>query len=247
MRERLHRGAEMARLRARKAARIGRRRAYWPALAAGVAAAVEHEDVAFARVVRTVLDVGASRGQFATFAAERFPQARLVCFEPLAEPRALLERVVPAARATVHPVALGRAPGEVDMNVSARDDSSSLLPIGEGQTATFPGTERAGAERVRVDVLERYLPPDLERPSLLKIDVQGFELGVLQGAGDALDRIDEVYVECSFVELYTGQALADEIVAFLLERDFRLAGVYGVVRTADGSCVQADFLFRRRA
>ena len=245
MRERVHRGVQMARMRGRKLARIARRRAYWPALRAGVAASVEHADVDFRSGVRTVLDVGASRGQFAVFASARFPAARIVCFEPLAESRALLERVVPPGRAEIHGVALGAEPGEVEMHVSDRDDSSSLLPIGEGQISVFPGTEQVRTERVPVDVLANHLTPELERPVLLKIDVQGFELGVLQGAGDALGRADEIYVECSFIELYTGQALAGEIASFLDERDFRLAGVYGVVRKADGTCVQADFLFRR--
>jgi FkbM family methyltransferase len=245
MKERLHRTAQMTGLRARKLARLGRRPAYWPALRAGVAASVEHGDVDFRDDVRTVLDVGASRGQFAVFAANRWPEARLICFEPLPDARSRLERVVPAGRADVHPVALGTEPGEVEMHVSARDDSSSLLPIGPGQTTAFPGTEEAGTQRVRVDVLENHVSADLARPVLLKIDVQGFELDVLEGAGGALAHIDELYVECSFLELYTGQALADEVVAFLRGRGFRLAGVYGVVRRADGTSVQADFLFRR--
>jgi hypothetical protein len=55
---------------------------------------------------------------------------------------------------------------------------------------------------------------------LLKIDVQGSELQVLQGRRPALDLIDEVYCECSFVELYEGQALADEVICHLRDRGF---------------------------
>ena len=41
-----------------------------------------------------------------------------------------------------------------------------------------------------------------------------------------LDRFAWVTVECSFVELYAGQAFADAVIAWLRERGFRLSGVY---------------------
>ncbi len=49
--------------------------------------------------------------------------------------------------------------------------------------------------------------------ALLKLDVQGFELSALQGCEDLLQHFAWVYVECSFIELYEGQALADEVIA----------------------------------
>ena len=245
MREQTYRAIDLGRIRAAKAARLVTRPALWPALRHGVAASVEHSTVDFRPDVATVLDVGSSRGQFALFAADRWPDASIVCFEPLPESRALLERVLPPGRAEIRPMALGSERGELELHVSARDDSSSLLPIGATQTANFPGTEEKGRITVPVGVLEDHLTPDLAGPVLLKIDVQGFELEVLKGAGAGLDRVDEIYVECSFVELYTGQALAGEVVSHLAERGLRLAGVYGTARAADGTSLQADFLFRR--
>jgi hypothetical protein len=131
------------------------------------------------------------------------------------------------------------------MHVSAKDDSSSLLAIGAQQITTFPGTHEERTTEVTVDVLNTYLDEDLPRPCLLKIDVQGFELEVLRGAGDGLSRVDEVLVEASFVELYTGQALADEVVQYLAEHGLRLVDVLGIVRAVDGTALQADLLFRR--
>jgi FkbM family methyltransferase len=235
VKEQTSRAIDLGRVRAAKAARLARRPALWSGLRHGVAASVEHAGVDFRSDVATIVDVGASRGQFALFAAERWPQARLICFEPLPQSRELLERVLPS----------GRDPGELELHVSARDDSSSLLPIGETQTANFPGTQEASRLTVPVGVLSEQITADLARPMLLKIDVQGFELEVLEGAGDALDLVDEIFVECSFVELYTGQALAGEVVAHLHGRGFRLAGVHGMARGADGTSLQADFLFRR--
>lgn len=145
----------------------------------------------------------------------------------------------------MHPIAVGSERGELDLHVSARDDSSSLLPIGAGQLNAFPGTQETHRERVRVGVLADFLTASLLRPTLLKIDVQGYELAVLVGAGGSLELVDEIIVECSFVELYTGQPMADAVVCHLRAAGFALAGVYGVTRTGRGVCLQADLLFRR--
>jgi len=54
-----------------------------------------------------------------------------------------------------------------------------------------------------------------------------------------------VYVECSFTELYEGQAFADEIIIHLAKRDFRLMGVYNMYYDRHGRAVQGDFLFSK--
>lgn len=237
--------AYSAGVRAGKAVKLVSKPAYWPALLRGVAAAVEHTKVDFRDDVGTVFDVGASRGQFAVFALHRFPEARVVCFEPLPAAQETLRKLLPPARTTVHPIALGRDRSRLDLHVSARDDSSSLLPIGDGQLNAFPGTQETRRVQVRVGVLEDFLIPDPPKLTLLKIDVQGYELAVLQGAGNRLDLVAEVIVECSFVELYTGQPMADAVVCHLRAAGFTLVGVYGVARTTRGTCLQADLLFRR--
>lgn len=235
----------LLRLRAEKVMRLAVTPAYWPAVRSGVVPALEHAAVDFREDTAAVFDVGASRGQFALFALHRFPSAHVTCFEPLPDATQVLERVLPQERVSIHPVALGAERSERDLHVSALDDSSSLLPIGSRQLLAFPGTEETRTQRVAVGLLRDYLNPEMSGSTLIKIDVQGFELAVLEGAGDALAQVDEIYVECSFVELYTGQPLIGEVVSRLREAAFELAGVYGVVRARNGTCLQADCLFRR--
>jgi hypothetical protein len=141
-------------------------------------------------------------------------------------------------------VAIGPERGRATIHVSARDDSSSLLPIGERQAAIFPGTAEVRTESVDVAPLDSLVAAgEIEAPALLKLDVQGFELQALQGCESLLDRFTYVYVECSFIELYAGQALAHEVVAWLEARGFRLLGTHNMSYDASGREVQADFLF----
>lgn len=244
LRERTHAAARLARVRAVKFARLVTSRDYRRGLRRGVAASVEHSVIPFTDGIATVIDVGASRGQFALFAANCFPRARIVSFEPQAGPMAELKELL-GDRVETHAVAIGSAPGTASMNISRSDDSSSLLEIGAGQLKVFPGTEKVDTVEVEVTTLDTVLDQPLNRPCLLKIDVQGLELEVLKGAAATLGQVDEALIECSFVELYEGQAMADEVVELMLAAGLRLTGVYGPTSDANGRMVQADFLFQR--
>jgi len=216
--------------------------ASWPALLHGVAATLEHDTALGHETFATVIDVGANKGQFAVYAGIRWPDARLICFEPLPGPRAKLARVT-SGHAECHDCALGSAPGEGQMHLASRTDSSSLLALGARQKAIFR-MEASGALQVPIKRLDACLSSPPRRPTLLKIDVQGFELEVLKGATGLLPEIDVVYVEASYIELYEGQALHEEIERFLEERGYRLDGRFNT-HFHQGERVQADLLFRR--
>ncbi|GIK78866.1 MAG: hypothetical protein BroJett022_25560 [Actinomycetes bacterium] len=240
-------GSELLR-RARKLVRIASSPGYRRALRHGVAAAIEHERLPYRPDLRVVVDVGAHKGQFATFARERFPAAKIVCIEPLPGPREALRSVLDGdGRVRVHDVAASnRTEERVEMHVSRHDDSSSLQPIGARQIAAFPGTEESGSTLVRTVRLDELLDrAELDAPGLLKIDVQGHEYEVLEGASGILAGFEQVVVEVSFAELYEGQRLAGDVTALLHDAGFALAGVFNLRRARSGACLQADFLFER--
>lgn len=217
---------------------------YWPALVRGVAPGLEHSDAFIGRDYRTVIYVGANKGQFAAFAQARWPNARLICFEPLPGPRAKLIAVT-TGRAEIHRVALGEVEGQAVMLVASRADSSSLLPLGETHKRLFRMDE-SGQLSVPVRRLDAVIDAnDLPRPALLKIDVQGFEYQTLTGAEGLLDAIDAVYVEASFVELYACQKLAADVATLLGDAGFIKTGRFNVCQE-NGQDVQADMLFERR-
>ncbi|WP_199268706.1 FkbM family methyltransferase [Cognatiluteimonas profundi] len=210
----------------------------------GVAAGVEHESLLKQISCRTVVDIGANRGQFALVAMEMFPEAQIFSFEPLTKPAETFRRVFADRTAKLFPVAVGPTRSQELIHLSARDDSSSLLPITSAQSALFPGTEEISTQTVEVSPLGLQIKADqIVAPALLKMDVQGFELSALAGCEDLLSRFCYAYIECSFIELYEGQALADEVIRWMAARGFSLDGVYNVSFDLKGRAIQADFFF----
>jgi FkbM family methyltransferase len=229
-----------------KALRLVVRRRFRLALRHGVAAAIEHRHLRPLRA-RTVVDVGAHRGQFSLLALELFPRAAVLAFEPLAAARAQLARLMQGEpRFRLYPMALGREAGMRALLIAARDDCSSLRVASGAQIELEPRSRPIGSELVRVARLDEVLRPDqLQAPTLLKIDVQGHELEVLEGALGLLPHFEAIYVEASFRELYDGQALAGEVISWLARRGFALNGVYNLLLDGDGRAAQADLEFRR--
>lgn len=212
-----------------------------------VLAGAEHRKV-LADDLRTVVDIGANRGQFALATRRWAPKAQIISFEPLNAPAAIFRRVFSGDdHVVLHQAAIGPESVRREMHISARDDSSSLLPISSLQTTVFPGTEQVAVTEVRMAPLDEFISlSDLQAPAMLKLDVQGFEFDALTGCESLLKHFDWVYCECSFVELYSGQKLAWEIIDWLSARGFCLMGMFNPAYDHCGQAVQADFLFSRK-
>lgn len=209
-----------------------------------VLAAAEHRHI-FSTAISTVVDIGANHGQFALAIKRWNASATVIGFEPLADAAERFLKVFSRDSGVIlHQTAIGPEAGRQAMHVSAADDSSSLLPFSPLQERLFPGTGEIRTETVSVGPLSEYVKPEqILPPAMLKVDVQGYELEALRGCEDLLGLFSHLYVECSFVELYVGQALADDIIAWLQERGWCLSGIYNMIYDRNGKSVQADFLF----
>jgi FkbM family methyltransferase len=217
------------------------------ALLQGVVASYEHSTVlAGLPSASTVIDIGANKGQFILEAIKWHPDAQYIAFEPLKTERAVMARVLKGIKhLTIHPIALGAAECRVPIYVSAAPDSSSVLRQAPLQSECFPGTHNIGLEEIvmrRCDVVIGR--SQLRAPVVCKIDVQGYELNVLQGFGGLLQSVDYLIVELTNAQFYDGAPNSAEVIAFLAAHGFRVAGLYDMY-IKDGICLQADFLFHR--
>jgi FkbM family methyltransferase len=158
--------------------------------------------------VDTVLDVGANIGQFATTLRQAGFAGQIISFEPQSDAYARLSAAAKGdAKWTVAPrCAVGAAPGELTMNISDNSVSSSALPILDAHTASAPASRYVRSETAPVITLDNCEAVPATGRIFLKIDTQGFEQQVLDGAPDLLARVVGVQTELSLAPLYEGQA-----------------------------------------
>jgi FkbM family methyltransferase len=207
--------------------------------------AAARRDLFQRRGIDVVVDVGANAGQYGAFLRREGYTGRLVSLEPLAEPFAALQRRAAAdGDWTALRVAASDADGEVVLRVTEDSRSSSVLTRNERFGAT-PGWAPRGEERAparRLSGLAGELLRRGERP-YLKIDVQGYERQVLDGAGEALARFEGL--ELSLLPLYEGQTSLAEMLGVLAERGFRPLHLEPILLDDDGLLVELDGVFAR--
>lgn len=132
------------------------------------------------------VDVGANRGLVLTEIVARAPHGRHVAFEPLPELAQELTASFPGV--DVHRAALSDRVGRREF-VRVVDD-----PGWSGfRERPVPGADRVERIQVEVERLDDALPADM-RPVLVKIDVEGAELEVLEGARRTLTEHRPVVV-----------------------------------------------------
>ena len=195
-----------------------------------------------------LLDVGANTGQF----AQRMLRAgarSIVSFEPLSGPYAMLTE---AARGyhqwSVAPrCALGAAEGTADMNIAGNSESSSLLPMLQRHVEALPISAYTGTENVNVLRLDDFVKTNLagyDGAFALKLDVQGFEGSVLDGAAQTLPRVTVIYTEMSLCPLYENSPTFIDLYARIVGSGFRCVGISpGFIDRERGEVLQVDATF----
>lgn len=198
--------------------------------------------------VDLVFDIGANAGQFARGLRAVGYKGRIVSFEPGAEAHAAL--LAAASRDDLWQVhargAVGDRDGETVLNVAANSVSSSLLPMLDAHRTAAAESAYIGTEKVplyRIDtVAPQYLA--LEHRCFLKIDAQGYEWQVLDGAAETLGQVQGVLCELSLVPLYRGQRLWRELVERLEDEGMILWAVQsGFTDPRTGRSLQLNAIF----
>lgn len=173
--------------------------------------------------VSTVLDVGANRGQYAMEMRRLGFEGNIISFEPIQSAFDRLSKASEgdAAWRVVH-TGLGQSSGMVTINVSANTTSSSFLGILPRHTAANSSSAFVDREEVQVQRLDALVEEYCEGGErlFLKIDTQGYEMEVLEGAVGVFGDVVGLQVELSLLPLYEDQPLIEEIVSFLRSHGF---------------------------
>lgn len=197
-----------------------------------------------------VLDIGANEGQFAKELRIGGYSRRIVSFEPLtAAHRRILQESNSDSDWDVHPrCALGDRHSEIELNISGNSVSSSILPMLTSHSSAAPESAYLGHESAPLITLDSVAPAYIEgaQAPFLKIDTQGYEWHVLDGALATLPKVRGIQMELSLVPLYEGQRLWRECIERLEAEGFVLWALQSVfVDPATGRTLQWDGLFFR--
>jgi FkbM family methyltransferase len=197
--------------------------------------------------VDTVLDVGANIGQYGSGIRASGFRGRIVSCEPLSDAFAQLEhRARRSPMWTALNTAVGATSGTIEVNVSANSYSSSVLPLTNAHLSAAPKSRVVRSTNAPLATVQQLVATQFIKPerTLLKVDTQGYEAAVLDGAGDTLTEFAAVQLELSFVTLYEGQALFYELDARLRNSGFVLFSLEpGFSDPASGRMLQCDGLF----
>lgn len=199
--------------------------------------------------VELVLDIGANVGQFAQELLEHGYAGRIVSVEPLPDAHAQL-----VAAAAGHPrwqaferAAVGAQESTVTMQVAGNSVSSSVLAMRPEHIRAAPESAPTGEVQVRQTTLDAaFAAAVAQAPTLIKIDTQGYERQVLEGATQCLQHARLVLLELSTVPLYEGQWLWADGMAWLQARGFALWYLFpDFTEPGTGRVLQYNGLFAR--
>jgi len=197
--------------------------------------------------ITQLLDVGANTGQYASLMRHIGYTGKIVSFEPLSTAFVVLKQNAATDEAwRCENFALGQSDESRVIHVSANSYSSSLLDILPSHIAYDAASQYVGEETINIkrldDLFSSYCQPhDIV---MLKIDTQGFEKNVLEGAGESLKKITLLQLEISVEPLYDKEVLFVEMVNYLQEAGFELFTLENGIRHPEsGKLLQVDGIF----
>lgn len=197
-----------------------------------------------------IFDVGAYIGHAAAQFRDQFPKARIHCFEPFPPSFELLAAAFREdAHIACHRLALADRSSVSKFQVNQSAVTNSLL-TSDGRGAHYWGSdllEKKEELEVETDTIDRFCEQQgISHIDILKLDVQGAEYSVLEGARRMLqdEHIDLIYMEMIMAPTYVGQRKYHEYLALFDALGYELFDIYNPCRK-DGRLIQSDQIIVR--
>jgi FkbM family methyltransferase len=186
---------------------------------------------------RTVIDVGAASGTFELY--ETFPDATHLVIEPLAEFEECLREISKKYRMKVVIAAASDITGTTNINVHDVLTGSSLLREEEG--AHVDGVQRK-VKAVTIDSLCEE--NGLKAPFIIKIDVQGGEVMVLNGAKETMKDAEMIILEVQLFTFFKDGPEFYDVINFMKNKGFCVYDIVGhCYRPLDNALSSVDVAF----
>jgi len=204
--------------------------------------------------INLVLDVGANTGQYAKLLRNNGYKGHIISFEPVARNIELLTtKAKNDPKWTICSYGLGSTSQTLDINVTQLSTFSSFLCpnkyAGQLFTKDTPIDSIEPVEVKSLDTVYDNLCANIKEETIvpyLKMDTQGYDLEVLQGARNVIKYFEAFQSEISLIPLYDGMPDYIEALNYFKEIGFSMTGMYTVTRDRSNQLlVETECVMRR--
>ena len=198
--------------------------------------------------IKTIYDIGACIGTWSLLAKAIFPHSNVYAFEALEKHIKELEQKISHVKEGIHVFhqALGKEEKIQTMYLQKNTDASSFLPISEKGLQEWSFLEETDRIELQIKTLSSIIQNNnLPLPDLIKIDVQGLELDILEGGLPFIQNAKWILMEVSFEELYEGQPIYTDVLNYMEKIGYKFYAL-NKDTTLLNKLVQADILFKKK-
>ena len=197
--------------------------------------------------INKVLDIGANIGQYGTEIRRLGYKGRITSFEPMRKAYDVLkEKARRDPLWAAENFALGDVDGTSTLHISGNSWSSSIQDILPEHVQAKPESAYVNTEEITIKRLDSVFPNYYQSGDniYLKIDTQGFEKNVLDGAENSLEKVKGIQMELSLLPLYANATLYKEMIDLLQEKGFDIYSFEnGFFDQKTGRLLQFDGIF----
>ena len=200
--------------------------------------------------IDTLFDIGANAGQYALKMRELGYKNRIISFEPLSSAfKVLKENSSKDDNWIINNYAVGDQNCKTLINVAGNSYSSSILNMLPNHIENAPNSMYVSQEEIDIKKLDTIFNSfsNQEEKVMLKIDTQGYEKNVIDGAIESLKKIEIIQLEMSIVPLYENEILFVEMIEYLRKMGFMVFSFEnGFSNPITGQLLQMDGIFVKK-
>jgi FkbM family methyltransferase len=194
-----------------------------------------------------IFDVGAYIGEVTATYKKIFPNATIYCFEPFSDSFQKLSGLADGKSVKCYQMALCEVNGRAKLQVNSDPSCNSLFPRPKtGAKYYSDKAQNTGQVEVETQTLDTFCSREnISEIDILKLDVEGAEIKVLQGASEKLKKkqIKLIYTEIAFVPHYECGCLFCEVSDLLDKYGYTLFNIYNLKRARDGQLRWGNAIF----
>jgi len=194
-----------------------------------------------------IFDVGACVGDVTKTYRGLFPDAAIYCFEPFPDSFKKLEKLSSDEKIRAYQLAVSDRVDKTKLYVNADVTCNSFYPRPQDGIKYYPEkAQHVGYIEVDTTTIDNFYGREhIGHIDILKIDVEGAERKVLNGACDTLSKhaISLIYTEVMFTAHYEGGCLFHELTALLERYSYTLFNFYNLKRARNGQIRWGNAIF----